>query len=118
LEILRFKESERLGLIYMSDYLNRPDVRKALHIPDYVQPYPPNSENSTILNSYQWHMEAGGYIYDILSKYSVNNSPKYRILHLFGNTDGQLSLYGVRQWIKSLQWKVTSPWTPWYSVNG
>lgn len=72
--------SAQLGAL--ESYLNRPDVRLALHIPNYVQPYPPNSLNKTIQNNYQWHYEGSGWIQEILHKYG------YRTLHIFGDTDG------------------------------
>ena len=37
----------------------------------------------------------------------------YRMLVLFGDTDGYCSLVGIRRWIKALGWPVTNTWEPW-----
>ncbi len=57
-------------------------MRLALHIPDYVQPYPANSLNLTVQHAYTWHYECSGWAQGILYAYG------YRTLHIFGDTDG------------------------------
>ncbi|TNV78758.1 hypothetical protein FGO68_gene11168 [Halteria grandinella] len=99
--------------LYLADYLNRKDVREALHIPDYVPDYPVNSQNIQVLRNFQWHVEGSGFIQEILAKYGL-----YKTVHIFGDTDGQTTLFGVRQWIKSTHWKTTSEWTPWINLAG
>ena len=34
-----------------------------------------------------------------------------------GDTDGAVTTYGSKRWIKDLAWTVTDPWRPWYT-NG
>lgn len=99
--------TKHLTLGVLDTYLNRLDVRQALHIPSYIQSFPANALNLTIQRLYQWHYEGSGWIQDILRGYG------YRTLHLFGDTDGQCTLHGVRMWINSLAWEVTQEWTPY-----
>ena len=87
-------------------------MRKALHIPDYVQAFPENAINFTIQSLYQWHYEGSGWIQGILHRYG------YRTVHLFGSTDGQCTQYGVRKWIKEgMKWKVTKEWAPYFTKD-
>ena len=37
----------------------------------------------------------------------------YKVLHIFGTSDGSCTLVGVRSWIKSLNLKITRKWEPW-----
>lgn len=37
----------------------------------------------------------------------------YKMMVVFGDTDGACSVLGTRKWIKSLGWKKTEQWTPW-----
>lgn len=37
----------------------------------------------------------------------------YKMLHIFGSTDGACSLTGIRRYLKWLGWKKTEQWTPW-----
>jgi hypothetical protein len=44
----------------LSDYFNIPEVRKALHVPDYIPPFEIYNEKITIY--YQWNKEGSGII--------------------------------------------------------
>ena len=88
-------------------YLNRPDVRKALNIPEYVQPF--LDCNDEIFRTYQVLREGSIWIYNVLLGYS----PKYRMLHYSGDTDGAVATRGTRRWIKQQQWSITQEWRPW-----
>lgn len=46
------QESQPSNALYLADYLNRKDVRAALHIPDYVSDYPTNSQNVQVLRNF------------------------------------------------------------------
>ena len=39
-------------------------------------------------------------------------------MHIFGTTDGQTTLFGVRQWIASMKWKVHEEWAPYVNIIG
>ena len=36
------------------------------------------------------------------------------MLKISGDTDGVVSTYGTKQWIKELDWRVTQQWRPYY----
>ena len=58
-------------------------------------------------------MEASFWIYDVF--YLLG----YRMMHVFGTTDGIITLSGLWKIIKERQqFKVSRPWTPWIGKNG
>lgn len=89
----------------MSDYLNRPDVRSALHIPTYVDHY--DECNNDIYGTYQSFREGSVWIYPILKNYP------YRLMFYSGDTDGAICTLGTRRWIEQQNWNVTQEWRPW-----
>lgn len=93
----------RLG-DYISDYMNTPEMREALNIPDDVQAWEQCSEKL----DYHLSDEASLWIYPILKN-------KYRILFFSGDTDGAVPTYGSKEWIQLLDWPVTEAWRPWFT---
>lgn len=91
---------------YVSYYMNLPETRAAFNIPDSVQAY---EECSSTL---QYHVqdEASYWIYPILRN-------KYRLMFYSGDTDGAVTTYGSKRWIKSLNWPILESWRPWFT-NG
>eukprot|EP00343_Euplotes_focardii_P006726 CAMPEP_0205821030 /NCGR_PEP_ID=MMETSP0206-20130828/4631_1 /ASSEMBLY_ACC=CAM_ASM_000279 /TAXON_ID=36767 /ORGANISM="Euplotes focardii, Strain TN1" /LENGTH=452 /DNA_ID=CAMNT_0053116205 /DNA_START=42 /DNA_END=1400 /DNA_ORIENTATION=+ len=89
---------------FVSDYLNRGDVRDALHIRDEIHTY-----EACAGGDFQYHLQKEGshWIYPLLK---ANN---YKILKFSGDTDGAVPTYGSEQWIRDLNWPVTQEWTPW-----
>jgi len=87
----------------MTDYMNREDVREALHIPSYLQPF----QMCSNIIRYNLQEEASVWIYPILKAAGI------RALFYSGDTDGAVPIYGSLQWIKELNWKTLSPWTQW-----
>jgi carboxypeptidase C (cathepsin A) len=88
-----------------SDYLNRQDVRKALHIPSYTQPW----ENCITNKNFNFTLQEEGsiWIYPLLKSIGIK-------IHIFsGTTDGIVPTYGTQQWIKSLDWDIIKEWHPW-----
>ena len=73
---------------YMTDYVNRYDVRKALHIPDSIQAW--SQCNNDFQNYYHYQYEGSEWIYKILMNYD------YKILFFSGDTDGAVPTYGTR----------------------
>ncbi len=100
-------ESESHPLLgsFMSDYLNRYEVRRALHIPDTVQAW--SSCNNDFQNYYHYQYEASQWIYKVLKPYG------YKMMFFSGDTDGAVATYGSRQWITSLGWDVKEQWRSW-----
>ena len=90
---------------YMSQYMNKPEVREALNIPDKVQPYQGCVTNRKW--SYNLQNEGSFWIYELLK---MNN---YKILVFSGDTDGAVPTYGTERWIKDLGWEITSKWSQW-----
>lgn len=88
----------------VSDYLNRADVRTALHIPDSAPAY---EECSSTLD-YHMQQEGSIWIYKVLRN-------KLRILKYSGDTDGAVPTWDTKQWIKSLEWESTDAWRPWFT---
>jgi len=36
-----------------------------------------------------------------------------KMMHYSGDTDGAVTTYGTKRWIKTLGWEVKSAWRPW-----
>ncbi|TNV78909.1 hypothetical protein FGO68_gene989 [Halteria grandinella] len=92
----------------MESYVNRPDVRQALNIPSFVQPF--QDCNDDLYNTYSVLREGSIWIYNILLGYEK----RYRIMHYSGDTDGAVATLGTRRWITQQEgWNVTNEWRPW-----
>lgn len=89
----------------LGDYLNRADVRAALHIPLDIQAWEGCTGNP--LFNYPFSQEASVWIYTILQRYG------YKLMHYSGDTDGVVPTWGTRMWIESLGWPVTEEWQAW-----
>jgi serine carboxypeptidase-like clade 2 len=91
----------------LTDYLNRGDVKQALHIPDSIQ---------------AWEMCKGDIDYSPLRVGSqwVWESLKgeYRMLKFSGDTDGAVPTTGTINWIQSLGREVYEAWRPYYTADG
>jgi hypothetical protein len=90
-------------------YFQQADVREALHIPSYVPPFEFSNEKS--FKSYDIKIEGSLFINDVLHMHG------YKMLMIFGDTDGACSLLGLRKWVKYLGWKPTKNWAPWFSQD-
>jgi len=92
---------------YMTDYMNRADVRAALHIGKEAPVWEECNSGSL-----QYFPQAEGslWIYTALRN-------QVRILFFSGDTDGAVPTYGSRRWIQALNWGVKEKWRPWFT-NG
>ena len=88
---------------FVTDYINREDVREAMNIPTDT---PAWVQCATI--NYSFVPEASYWIYPLLKN-------KYRILIYSGDTDGIVPTYGTRQWIANLKWEILAAWRPFYT---
>lgn len=86
-------------MIEWSKYFNLPEVRITLHIPSYVPPF--QFSNDEVFAKYQFAIEGSAFINEVLHMHG------YKMLHLFGDTDGACSVLGTRKWIKRTGWKNT-----------
>lgn len=91
---------------YLSGYMNREDVRKVLHIPAEA----PGWEMCSSTLEYHEQPEASYWIYGVLKN-------QVRKLFYSGDTDGAVTTYGSKRWIKDLKWSVDEAWRPWFT-NG
>lgn len=96
---------QRVYLIDWSSYFRRDDVRQALHIPAYIPWFQYHSDE--IFENYQFAIEGAGLINDVLKKYN------YKMMLVFGDTDGACSVLGTRKWLKALGWKRSISRVPW-----
>jgi len=87
---------------YITSYLNREDVRTVFNIPTTVQAWEECSETLV----YTEQKEASQWIYTVLKD-------KVRKLFYSGDTDGAVSTYGSKLWIKDLNWDVTTGYRAW-----
>lgn len=94
---------------FLSDYVNRPDVRKALNIPDSTQAW--SMCSGEVSENYRLQYEGSLWIYKILMQYN------YKILFFSGDTDGAVPTYGTRRWIDTLNLDIKQKWSPWFT-NG
>jgi len=91
---------------FVSDYMNREDVRKAFNIPSDV----PTWEQCSSTLEYHVQDEASMWIYRILQN-------KTRLMFYSGDTDGAITTYGSKRWIKELGWSVKEAWRPWFTYG-
>lgn len=101
------KKSHPLLGAYLSEYVNRPDVRQVLHIPDHVQAW---SQCSDFVQSlYHYQQEGSEWIYKVMKMYN------YKILFFSGDTDGAVPTLGSRRWITGLGWPIKDKgeFQPW-----
>jgi serine carboxypeptidase-like clade 1 len=87
------------------DYLNRNDVKKALHISNNAEAW--DLCNMFIAVTYDRNMTASQWVYEALQG-------KYRMLKFSGDNDGAVPTLGTMKWINELNWKVTKQWQPWF----
>lgn len=103
---LKMSNEEPILGDFLSGYMNREDVRDALHIPSSA---PGWEMCSTTLEYHEQH-EASYWIYGVLKN-------QVRKLFYSGDTDGAVTTYGSKMWIKDLKWSVNEAWRPWFT-NG
>jgi len=99
-----FGDNEPILGDYMTDYMNREDVRAVFNIPTDVQTW----SQCTRKISYHELDECSMWIYPILRHQT-------RILKYSGDTDGAVPTYGTKEWIKMLDWNVEEAWRPWFT---
>ena len=88
---------------YLSDYVNREDVREALHIRDDVGAW---SDCANI--DYTALAQGSIWIYEELRG-------KYKVMVYSGDTDGAVATYGTKVWIDSLGWGINEKWRNWFT---
>jgi cathepsin A (carboxypeptidase C) len=90
----------------LSDYVNREDVREAMHIPDTL----PGWDMCSSTLDYHVQAEASQWIYTVLRD-------QVRMIFYSGDTDAAVPTSGTRDWIRELNWPIDTPYTQWFT-NG
>lgn len=93
----------------VSDYFNREDVRKALHIPSSIQTWTGCATSQDF--EYNLQKEGSVFIYPLLKANGI------KILKFSGDTDGAVPTYGSERWIRDLGWDTVKDWHPWLIDN-
>jgi len=100
-----FNDTQPNDFAPVNRYMNRPDVKKSLNIP----------------NTYHWK-ECSNIAYEMLPKASQWIYPilkgKYRMLHYSGDTDGVVPTIGTEAWMEDLGWTVTKDYNAWMLETG
>ena len=89
------------------EYLNKPEVRKALNIPDYVQPWDMCQSGNTFNWNYTPLQIGSKWVWEGLKG-------QYRMLKFSGDVDGAVPTTGSRNWIDSLDRPISEPWREWF----
>ena len=105
----QFKGEQPIVGDFLSDYINRPDTRRALNIPSSVQGWSMCSDE--VGNNWQYQLEGSLWIYQVLMQHN------YKILFYSGDTDGAVPTWGTKQWLETLNLSVKEAWRSW-SING
>jgi carboxypeptidase C (cathepsin A) len=96
---------------FLSDYLNRDDVRKALHIDDRIKTW--EMCNGYIGQNYLLNATAetspSVWIYPVIRDAGI------RMMFYSGDTDGAVSTYGSKLWINKMNFCVAADWKAWYT---
>jgi hypothetical protein len=80
-------------------------------VSDRVQSFTPFNPN--IQQHYLPSLAGSEWVYSILLKYD-----KYKILHVYGDTDALVSVHGAFKWLLSQNYRETLEWTPITKDNG
>ena len=93
----------RVKAASLADFINSPEMRKAMGIPAFVQPW------SACTDAIDYHImsEASQWIYPVLKGAGI------RMMHYSGDRDGAVPTYGTKGWVKSLNWHIEMAWAPW-----
>jgi len=89
---------------FLTYYMNREDVREAFHIPSSVQTWEMCSETLR----YNVQDEASEWIYRVLQHQT-------KLMFYSGDTDGAITTFGSKSWMKNLGWDVLEAYRPWYT---
>jgi serine carboxypeptidase-like clade 2 len=92
----------------ISEFFNKPSVRKSLNIPEKASQIW-DFCSSSISSMYERDLKRGSlWIYKQLRN-------KYRMLKFSGDADAVVPALGSMRWISELGWKVVRKWRPYMS---
>jgi serine carboxypeptidase-like clade 2 len=93
--------------LHLTEYLNREDVRKAIHVDDACGTW---FECSNVLN-YNFSMSDAPSMIPYYEKFFKQSN--YKILIYSGDVDSILPTIGSQEWIDVLNRTIVKPWRPW-----
>jgi len=98
--------------IPVTDWMNSPDVRRVLHIPD-------SAPGWQMCNDIPYTIETQGsqWVYERLANITETTA-KYKILKFSGDIDGSVPTWGTLGWINALNWTVTTEWSQFKLDDG
>jgi len=97
---------------YATTYLNRADVRKALHVTDQSAEW--NMCSDDVGN--KWLTEDIARNVNVLYDELVSVFKSIKVLVYSGDDDSVCSSSSTQKWLWGMNWTITEPWTSW-SVN-
>lgn len=92
----------------MIAYLNRDDVREALHIPKENPAW--NSCNDQILYRFEGDRKGSQFVWDELKG-------KYKMLKLSGDLDMVVPTWGTYRWMQGAGREIYESWRPYYVAD-
>jgi len=98
-------KNDRLMADFLTDYVNRADVRTALHIPAEAPAWTMCWDSEVY--TYTFNDKASQWIYPEMKKNGI------RMMKYSGDTDGAVPTWGTKQWIAQLNWPIKEAWKPW-----
>lgn len=98
-----------IDVLGATTYLNRDDVKEALHVSTSFIGSNIEWEICTENINYTPDYETGSYE---IMKYLISES-EISVLVYSGDTDGSVPTLGTRKWIDSLELETYDPWRPW-----
>jgi serine carboxypeptidase-like clade 2 len=100
------KDAEPCIENFMTAYLNRPDVQKAVNIRNPVQKWSACSNKV--------HYNYDDIASSVIPVYQFLFNENLKILVYAGDVDAIVPYSGSLAWIESLKMNITDPWRPWY----
>ena len=98
---------------HIMTWLNRPDVRAALHVDPSVGEWAMCTDKL----KYSFHDVITSMV-PLHRKLMSHTAPPLRVLIYSGDVDGIVPTAGTRAWVESLAWPLAAPWRAWNCSGG
>lgn len=122
----RLRKQRRYGFdgcdgdsVAMTDWLNRPDVRRALHVPESASQNP-GPGTWAACNDYP-KFNYTSTVLDLVPTYASFVAEKVKVCVFSGDVDDAVPTASTAQWVQSIStdknWEPLQRWGPWYVEN-